>query len=424
MVTHKILWYSLFSLHDTTNGAAIRCKLMLEKLRDRGVDVKVINTLVVDDNRGLAFFENLEKQLPEEQKNKNYYQFTDHGIEYFVIKSKAHDEFSITRRELDEVYIIYSSLLEIYQPDLVMGYGADFFSSAMRHEAHARGMSVVYALCNGLHGGYNFPDCDLVFTTSKATAKLYRERDGVAVKSVGNFIEPGKVIAQKREPQYITMINPTPQKGIAVFVKLAQTFAKTHPELKFLVVKSVGNYAAIVHSLHYADGTRLFPEGEITVDPLANISVAEHTNDIRQVYALTKVLVAPSLWHESWGRVASEAVMNGIPVLCSDSGGLPEAMAGGGIVLPAPEETVKDKLRIPTDEEIKPWAEALERLLNEDWSAQCAEAARINDINTSVDHLMALLNPLLRRGLIRKNPKNSWYSTRMSINNKYTARKA
>ena len=54
--------------------------------------------------------------------------------------------------------------------------------------------------------------------------------------------------------------------------------------------------------------------------------------DMRSVYRDTKVLLVPSQWLETWGRVATEAQFSGIPVLASRSGALPEAVGPGGIL--------------------------------------------------------------------------------------------
>jgi len=48
----------------------------------------------------------------------------------------------------------------------------------------------------------------------------------------------------------------------------------------------------------------------------------------------TRILLAPSLWYEGFGLSAMEAMLRGVPVLASDSGGLQEAKAGTQFVLP------------------------------------------------------------------------------------------
>lgn len=48
--------------------------------------------------------------------------------------------------------------------------------------------------------------------------------------------------------------------------------------------------------------------------------------DVRPYYAAIDILAAPTLVTETFGRVSIEAQASGVPVLCSDLGGLPETM--------------------------------------------------------------------------------------------------
>lgn len=402
-MAYKILWYSIPTLHDNTNGAAIHNKILLEALAARGIQVKVLNAMVADDVRGLAIFNRIAHQLNDTPQRK-YLQFTDAGVEYVVIKTKGHLAPEVTTADQGQIFSVFVQFLEKFQPDVVMGYSADLFSCILRHEAKIRGIPVVYALCNGLHHTFSFADCDLIFSPSEATAKLYHDMDGIDVKAVGQFIYRDRVTSNpnKRDPKYITLVNPAPEKGLAIFVKLAMAYHQKHPEQRFLVVKSVGNYQRCIAALHYADGAPFLVSG--APNPIPMIDVAEHTDDIRLVYALSKVVVTPSVWHESWGCVATEAIFNDIPVLSSKSGGLPEAVREGGILLDAPASTQKDYNCLPNDAEIAPWVEALERLVNEDWTEQCRQASSYNDLNQSVDRLMTYLEPLLQKGQRAKRP--------------------
>jgi len=112
--------------------------------------------------------------------------------------------------------------------------------------------------------------------------------------------------------EYITLINLDTNKG----GKILQKLARMMPDRMFLAVK--GSYSV--------DG-----EGQITNQP-PNVKVIENTPDIRSVYKQTRVLLMPSLY-ESWGRTATEAMCNGIPVIAARTKGLDENLGKAGLFL-------------------------------------------------------------------------------------------
>ncbi len=115
----------------------------------------------------------------------------------------------------------------------------------------------------------------------------------------------------KRRGEYITFINPIKAKGVEVFLKIA----KEMPEQKFLVVGGI------------------FPEYLERVKQLPNIKYLPWTNEMKEVYKQTRVLLVPSLWPEPFGRIPLEAGISGIPSIVSRRGGLPEAAGKGGIII-------------------------------------------------------------------------------------------
>ncbi len=56
--------------------------------------------------------------------------------------------------------------------------------------------------------------------------------------------------------------------------------------------------------------------------------IEETTKNTDEIWDRIKVLLVPSLWHEAWGIVVTEAQLRGIPVIASDAGGLAEAKIG------------------------------------------------------------------------------------------------
>ena len=432
-MSKKILWASLYSLHDTSSGAAISSRTQLEELVKQGFTVKVLTAFVFDNPRGTSMFPDLDEKLNSERR---IFTVSADGIEYVYVKTASRYVNEVTVAEENFFLQVYFDMLRRFQPDIMMGYGGEPLSFIMRREAKARGISVVYNLCNGSHQNFRFPDVDLIITKSRATVDYYA-RWGNAVRNTGVFIRPESVRALKREPKYITFINPTPEKGTALFARLAMMSKKELPDEKFLVVQSRGHFQTTLRQIqNFATHTHTSPESKDTsltlstdssaldgalastsasalpdnfVTSFTNVDVAEHTNQISAVYALTKVLIVPSLWHESIPRVALEAEINGIPVLGSNNGGIPEAIAGGGLVCTIPQQCMKNYLYLPSEEEMRPWMDALKRLLSEDWSGACRRSAERNALDKSTARLVALLNPLVDKAHKSKSIAKSWY---------------
>lgn len=118
-----------------------------------------------------------------------------------------------------------------------------------------------------------------------------------------------KQYEKKEKGKYITLINGNENKGITQFIAIARQV----PNENFLIVK--GDY------------------GKQLVEGLpSNITVWNNTPNMEEVYNATKILLCPSLY-ESWGRVATEAMSCGIPVICSYAKGLQENCGEKGIYI-------------------------------------------------------------------------------------------
>lgn len=125
----------------------------------------------------------------------------------------------------------------------------------------------------------------------------------------------------------ITLINCNENKGGKIFHEIA----KRLPEYDFLQVK--GAYGEQFLAQDYNKGARVNLDNSATetgIGSLPNVEVWEHQEDIRDVYKQTRILLMPSLY-ESWGKVATEAMMSGIPVICTPTFGLKENCGENGI---------------------------------------------------------------------------------------------
>ena len=153
----------------------------------------------------------------------------------------------------------------------------------------------------------------------------------------------------------VTMINPCGLKGIDIFLAIARRF----PGFDFGAMQGWGTTSADRRAL----------------ESLGNLTMLPNCRDIDDLLRRTRVLFMPSLWYEGFGLIVVEAMLRGIPVIASDSGGLPEAKLGTGFIIPVkpierfePEfdEHGLPKAVIPP-QDIEPWAEALHSLLTDRW---------------------------------------------------------
>jgi glycosyltransferase involved in cell wall biosynthesis len=226
----------------------------------------------------------------------------------------------------------------------------------MMREAHEAGVPVVFYLVNG---GYKNKDTfkyvSVVVTDTEATAKLYKERLGLDCKVVGKFIDPELVKPSlPRRPDFITFINPSYEKGVSVFMPMAKIAAKEAPDVRFLVVQSRGRWGNALAKLGFK------PED------FPNVKVIGHQTDMRPVFASTKALLVPSLWHESGARVIAEAQINGIPIIASKSGGSPELVGEGGVILDMPQAVYDNKTTPAPEEVARTWLEEVKRIWRDD----------------------------------------------------------
>ncbi|MBI2690052.1 MAG: glycosyltransferase [Acidobacteria bacterium] len=149
----------------------------------------------------------------------------------------------------------------------------------------------------------------------------------------------------------VLMINPCTVKGLPIFVELARRF----PQITFAALAGWGTTSL---------DRRMMAE-------VPNIRVLESVPDINDVLKNARALAMPSLWYEGFGLIVIEAMLRGLPVIASDSGGLKEAKGPTGYVVPVrPVERYGhtfDEAHMPVpvlpEQDIEPWVEALSKLL-------------------------------------------------------------
>lgn len=147
--------------------------------------------------------------------------------------------------------------------------------------------------------------------------------------------------------RFVTFVNPSYAKGSLLFARLADMLGAARPDIPILVVQSATA----------AGGLNAIPGLDFTQYP--HIMAAPATPRPSDFFALTRILLVPSAFGEPFGRVAAEALVNGIPPLVSDRGALPETVGAGGVVIRLPAWLTPDSRELPSVAEATPWFEEI-----------------------------------------------------------------
>lgn len=175
---------------------------------------------------------------------------------------------------------------------------------------------------------------DRVFACSRFLQKRL-SLEGFEVETLYPEFDPGVIpVSRKSENErtQITGICGYANKGIEIFLEVAAAF----PEHSFSLVGELGS--------------DIDPRYRNQIQQLSNLTLPGR-QDPCDFLAESQLVLIPSQWPEPFGRIAVEALANGIPVLASKNGGL--------------EEIVSDPRFLVDDySEATSWISRLRELLN------------------------------------------------------------
>ena len=343
-------------ISDPTAGVTQSLRTIVEWLADAGHECRVLTTARFESRVTFTLEEHLEAQGVDRARLANaVVHYHVKNVPVTLLRTRHNDESRPNRAEIHAGFSRCSSgTLDEFAPDqLIACNGHPMIFEALAR-ARRRGITTAFAVRGfGYYKARYFRDVDHAFTCSQYLTDVYREKVGLFSTPIEPPIDWSTVVAPSDARAFVTFVHPARHKGLLLFARLADMLGSRRPDIPVLVVQS-GHTAGSLNSIPGIDFAK-YPQ----------IMAAPPVPTPADYFALTRLLLVPSVWEEPFGRVAAEAMINGIPPLVGDRGALPHviggdfANGGGGRVLPIPEWMTDQTTPPSNEQEIEPWYDAV-----------------------------------------------------------------
>jgi glycosyltransferase involved in cell wall biosynthesis len=351
---------------DHTSGSAVSARVLLEWLAAAGHDCEVLGTARLDSEQSIDIEEHLAqlavpltrapasvKFTRSVQKPRNVVvgrptvRYDLKGVRVTTLLTRHNDFHHLDPLEVEQLMFLLEEALRRFSPDVLITQGQPTTPQEAMRRARKRGVATVFWLHNyGYDDPFFYKHADRVLSPSLYLSEHYRQSIGLVSTPIPPPMEWLDVVAPAENRDCVTMVNPALFKGGALFARLAERLGTERPDIPVMAVLStpyshvIGEFGIDFARFPHFLGTPAVPRPA-------------------DFYALTKILLVPSVFAEPFGRVSAEALINGIPPLVGNRGGLAETVDGGGVVLPIPEWMTEGGKDLPSVEEVQPWFEAV-----------------------------------------------------------------
>ena len=359
----KILFCSYHSYLDPTSGAAIATRDLLEMLSAQGWECAVLSGPDLDFGAEGALEAVLRaEKVPLQIRSGNVadvdctlYHCLLNGVTVHAYAPVGVQPRTAPTQKEGQAFLSLAQLVEQrFRPNILLTFGGHWLMFPLVQWARNKGMKVVFALHNFDYTGTDlFRQVDAVLVPSHAAQEHYQTTLGITSTAIPCPWNWERIRCPQVQGRFVTFVNPQPYKGALWFARIAYEMHQRRPDIQFLVVEGRGK----------ADW---LSRCDLDLNGVTNLHRMPTTPDARQFYAVSRVILVPSLCQEAFGRVAVEALINGIPVLASNRGGLPEALAEAGFLFDIPPQYTPQWRQVPSAEEVAPWLHLIERLWDDE----------------------------------------------------------
>jgi glycosyltransferase involved in cell wall biosynthesis len=393
-----VLFCSYHCTVDSSSGAALATRDLLALLSRRGWPCGPLCGPLLDFEQPLPLEDLIRARAPAAQVQQGrapgaafaLLHFTDDGRPVTVFRPDDGPSSPPTSGHGQAFLSVFEGVLARFRPELVLTYGGTPLGPPIIAAAKRRGLPVVFLLHNFAYRDARlFRPVDSVLVPSEFARDHYRRTLGLNCTALPYCLDWERVVCPEVRGRFATFVNPQPHKGLFWFARLAHELGR-RPDIPLLVVEGRGRAEGLASC-------------GLDLSGLRNLHRLANTPDPREFYAVSRAVLMPSLWDKSFGRVAAEALANGIPVLASRRGALPETLQGAGFLFDIPARYTPEARLLPSAEEVGPWVDTLGRLWDDaDWCQaqrrRCLAAAEAWRPERLAPLYEAFFRGVLRRG--------------------------
>ena len=283
-------------------------------------------------------------------------EFDDRGVHYRLLDVGRRDMMSWQKIVGAQFDLLFDRTLLDFRPDILLAFGGLPQDVRRYQRARRQGTRLVFALRNlgyvNEAGRALLCDVDGILTPSRYLTDVYRRSIGIESTPLP-LPHRTRRCRGARARVHLYHDQSFSGKGLMVMARLAEDLSLRRPDIPLLVIESRESGGRLVQA---------GMAGGFDLRRHENLMLSPPVGQPKEIYTATRALLAPSLMPEAAGRVAAEAILNGIPPMVSDRGGLPETCNGAGFTFQIPTEIAPNHPVPVSSEVVAPWVDMIVRL--------------------------------------------------------------
>ena len=237
---------------------------------------------------------------------------------------------------------------------------------------------------------------DVLLAPSRTLAAELHESTGRPCLVLPDFLDPATLRADAGDHHYLAYFDLEPASGLAAFARIAHELGRFRPDIPLLVVAG--------------------PEGRTALDTCGldlkrhgTVDLMRPPVDPKKAWDRVRAVLLPDLDGTGPLDAARAALANGLPIITSDRGALPETLGDAGTQLPLPDRLTAATTLLPTGDEVAPWVDAVIRLWDDPdhYADQCRKAeaeARTWAVDEQIAQYRAIFEDLRPRAAVEPLP--------------------